>query len=131
VSRDKDYAEMVKLIFLLKRKPGTTPEQFCAHYENSHSRYAQKYIGHLLIGYHRNYPIFATLNPSEVPPGTQPVPYDVGYDVITEMRVKDQAALEEIVRIFNDPVIQPILRADERRFLDDKASVMIVSHCSA
>jgi hypothetical protein len=66
---------MVKLIFLLKRKPGITPEQFRAHYENSHSRHAQKYIGHLLIGYHRNYPIFATLNPSEVPPGTRPVPY--------------------------------------------------------
>lgn len=117
---------MAKLIFFLKRRSGITPEQFREHYENSHVRYAQKYIGHLLTGYVRNYPTFAMLDPSSVPPGTQPAPYDVGYDAITEMRVKDMAAIEEIGRIFNDPEIQPILKADERKFLDDKATVMIM-----
>lgn len=117
---------MAKLIFFLKRKPGITPEQFREHYERSHVRYAQKYIGHLLTGYVRNYPILALLDPSSVPPGTQPAPYDLGYDAITEMRVKDMAAIEEIGRIFNDPEVQPILKADERKFLDDKATVMIV-----
>lgn len=117
---------MAKLIFFLKRKSGITPEQFREHYENSHVRYAQKYIGHLLTGYVRNYPTFAMLDPSSVPPGTQPAPYDVGYDAITEMRVKDMAAIEEIGRIFNDPEIQPILKADEHKFLDDKATVMIM-----
>jgi hypothetical protein len=118
---------MAKLIFFLKRKKGITPEQFREHYEKSHVRYAQKYIGHLLTGYTRNYPIFATLDPSNVPPGTQPKPYDTGYDAIVEMRVKDGAALEEIGRIFNDPEIQPILKEDERKFLDDSSTVMIVS----
>lgn len=117
---------VAKLIFFLKRKPGITPEQFRAHYENSHVRYAQKYIGHLLTSYHRNYPTFAALNPSNVPAGAQPQPYNIGYDAITEMRVKDMAAVEEIGRIFNDPEIQPILKADERKFLDDEATVMIV-----
>jgi len=117
---------VAKLVFFLKRKSGITPEQFRAHYENSHVRYAQKYIGHLLTGYVRNYPGFALQDPSSVLPGTTPAPYDVGYDAITEMRVKDMAAIEEIGRIFNDPEIQPILKADERRFLDDKATVMIV-----
>lgn len=117
---------MAKLIFFLKRKPGITPQQFREHYENSHVRFAQKYIGHLLTGYVRNYPTFAMLDPSNVVPGTEPAPYDTGYDAITEMRVRDAAALEEIGRIFNDPAIQPILKADERKFLDDKATVMIV-----
>jgi hypothetical protein len=117
---------MAKLIFFLKRKPGVTPEQFRDHYERSHVRFAQKYIGHLLTGYVRNYPIFAALDPSNVPAGTQPAPYDLGYDAITEMRVKNMAAIEEIGRIFNDPEIQPILKADEKKFLDDKATVMIV-----
>jgi hypothetical protein len=117
---------MAKLIFLLKRKPGITPEQFRDHYESSHVRLAQKYIGHLLTGYVRNYPVFAALDPSNVPPGAQPVAHDIGYDAITEMRVKDMAAIEEIGRIFNDPQIQPILKADERKFLDDKATVMIM-----
>jgi hypothetical protein len=117
---------MAKLIFFLKRKPGITREKFRDHYENSHVRLAQKYIGHLLVSYHRNYPTFACLDPSNIPPGTEPEPYDIGYDAITEMRVKDMAAVEEITRIFNDPVIQPILREDEKRFLDQKSSVMIM-----
>jgi uncharacterized protein (TIGR02118 family) len=117
---------MTKLICFLKRKPGISPEQFREHYENSHVPFAQKYIGHLLTRYVRNYPIFAMLNPSSVPPGTQPVPYEIGYDAITEMHVKDMAAIEEIGRIFNDPQIQPILKADELKFLDDKSTVMIM-----
>lgn len=117
---------MAKLVFFLRRKPGITPEEFRNHYENSHVKLAQKYIGHLLVGYHRNYPILAYLDPSNIAPGTEPEPYDIGYDAITEMRVRDAAAVEEIARIFNDPVIQPILREDEEKFLDQKASVMIV-----
>ena len=117
---------MAKVIFFLKRKPGITPAQFREHYENSHVRFAQKYIGHLLTGYTRNYPTIAFLDPSNVPAGTEPKPYDIGYDAVTEMRVKDAAALEEISRIFNDPKIQPILKEDERKFLDDKATVMII-----
>jgi hypothetical protein len=117
---------MAKLVFFLKRKPGITAAQFRDHYESSHVRLAQKYIGHLLTGYVRNYPISAALDPSNVPPGTQPAACDIGYDAITEMRVKDMAAIEEIGRIFNDPLIQPILKADERHFLDDQATVMIL-----
>jgi hypothetical protein len=117
---------MAKLVFLLKRKAGTTPEQFREHYENSHVRLAQKYIGHLLTGYVRNYPIFATLDPSNAPAGSPPTAHDIGYDAITEMRVRDMAAVEKIGRIFNDPDVQPILKADEQKFLDDKATVMII-----
>lgn len=117
---------MAKLIFFLKRKPGITPAEFREHYEQSHSRFAQKYIGHLLTGYVRNYPTFAALDPSNVPEGSEPAFYDIGYDAITEMRVKDMAAVEEIGRIFNDPEIQPILKADERKFLDDSKTVMII-----
>lgn len=118
---------MVKIIFLLKRKDGTTPEQFREHYENSHVKLAQKYIGHLLIDYIRNYPAFAMRNPSNVPAGATPVPYDIGYDCITEMFVKDQAAVEEINRIFNDPEINPILAEDELKFLKREETVMILT----
>ena len=117
----------VKVIFFLKRKPGTTHEHFRAHYENSHVKLAQKYVGHLLLDYKRNYPQFATLNPSNVPAGAQPAPYDIGYDCITEMWVKDETALGEMSRIFNDPAINPILVADELKFLQRDATVMLVS----
>lgn len=117
---------MVKVIYFLKRKSGTTPEQFRQHYESSHVVLAKKYIGHLMKDYIRNYPTFALLNPSEIPEGTTPAPYDIGYDCITEMHVENQAAIEEMTRIFNDPEINPILVEDELRFLDRDQTVMIM-----
>jgi hypothetical protein len=117
----------VKVIFFIKRKAGLTPQQFRAHYENSHAKLAQKYIGHLIVGYRRSYPQFASLNPTNVPAGSQPAPYDIGYDCITELRFTDEAALAEDGRIFNDPVNKPILAADEAKFLQREATVMIVS----
>ena len=87
---------------------------------------AQKYIGHLLTSYIRNYPTFALLNPSGIPAGTEPEQYDTGYDCITEMHVPDAAAIEEIMRIFNDPVVNPILAEDELKFLDRDKTVMIM-----
>ena len=117
---------MIKIIYFLKRKNGITPEQFRAHYEASHAMLAKKYIGHLLKDYIRNYPTFALLNPSNIPEGTQPVPYDIGYDCITEMHVENQAAIDEMTRIFNDPDINPILVEDELKFLERDQTVMII-----
>lgn len=117
---------MPKLIFLLKRKKGISKEQFREHYENSHVKLAQKYIGHLLVGYHRNYPLLATFDPSNQPAGQPVKAVDFEFDCITEMRVRTEADLLEISRIFNDPKIQPILKEDELKFLDDKNTMMIV-----
>ena len=117
---------MVKIIYFLKRKNGTTPEQFRQHYESSHVLLAKKYIGHLLKDYIRNYPSFALLNPSEIPEGTEPQPYDIGYDCITEMHVENQDAIQEMTRIFNDPEVNPILVEDELKFLERDHTVMIM-----
>jgi hypothetical protein len=116
---------MVKLIFLLKRKPGISKEQFREHYENTHVLLAHKYIGHLLTAYRRFFPTFATLNPSNQP-ASGPVPIEFEYDAITEMEVADEAAVMEVQRIFNDPEISPILAEDERKFLDRESTVMLV-----
>lgn len=117
---------MMKIVFMLKRKPGVSPQQFRNHYENSHVKLAEKYIGHLLLKYVRNFPLFATLNPSDQPEGSTPAPFDIGYDAITEMWVPDEAAAAEMSRIFNDPVINPILVEDELKFLAREQTVMIV-----
>ena len=117
---------MLKIVYFLKRKHGISPEQFRQHYESSHVVLAKRYIGHLLEDYVRNYPQFALLNPSEIPEGTEPAPYDIGYDCITEMYVKDQAAIAEMTRIFNDPDINPILVEDELKFLERDQTVMIM-----
>lgn len=117
---------MFKIVYFLKRKNDITHEQFREHYENSHVVLAKKYIGHLLKDYVRNYPTFALLNPSNIPEGTEPTPYDIGYDCITEMYVESQADIDEMTRIFNDPEINPVLVEDELKFLDRDKVVMIM-----
>lgn len=117
---------MVKLIFMLKRKDDITAQAFRDHYENSHVKLAQKYIGHLLERYVRNYPLQAVLNPSNQSqtPGASPITSE--YDVITEMYLKDALAVQEMSRIFNDPDINPILVEDELKFLDRASTLMLV-----
>ncbi len=116
---------MIKVIWLLKRKPGMSKEAFREHYENSHVVLAHKYVGHLLEGYHRNYPIEGWLAPSSKREDGVVEPFDYEYDCITEMRIKDADAAEEMLRIFNDPEIGKIFVDDEHRFLDRKLVVML------
>src|ERR1700733_4633325 len=110
----------VKIIFLLKRRPDLSTAAFRQHYEQSHVPLAESYIKHLLLGYRRNYPIFATLNPSAQPAGLPPKPAEIEYDAITEMWVRDQAAVTEMTRIFADPAISKLLAEDEVKFLSRK-----------
>ena len=110
---------MIKLIFLLKRKAGLSPEQFRAHYEDSHVKLAQLYFGHLLQGYRRNYPSSATL----IATGATA---QFGYDAIAEMWLEDQTTLERMIAIIRDPEISRVLVSDEEEFLDREATLMLV-----
>jgi uncharacterized protein (TIGR02118 family) len=117
---------MIKLIFMLKRKAGISPEAFREHYESSHVKLAHQYIGHLLQKYVRNYPLQAVLNPSNQAEGAAPPAAGYDYDVITEMYLNNHEAVQEMSRIFNDPQINPILVEDELKFLDREATLMLV-----
>jgi hypothetical protein len=121
---------MVKVIWLLKRKDGITPEQFRNHYENSHVKMAHKYLGHLMIEYRRNYkgetwgggvPTSAS---GEDAKGGGFGPIDWEYDCIAEWVMPNQEALDEINRIFADPVIGKEFNQDEEHFLD-RGSVLM------
>jgi hypothetical protein len=80
---------MIKVIYLLKRLPHLTHAQFREHYENSHVKMAQKYLGHLMISYERNY---CTQVRSARSLGRKPAAFD--YDVITEWILPNEEALE-------------------------------------
>jgi hypothetical protein len=107
---------MIKAIFLLKRKAGITHAQFREHYENSHAKLGQKYFGHLMTGYVRNYIAAVRLSP----PGWD-------YDCVTEWVLRDEAALDEFQRIMEDPAIFKTFHDDEEHFLDRSAWVMTIS----
>jgi len=116
---------MIKVILTLKRKPGMTPEAFRKHYESSHVTEAIKRFGHLMVEYRRNY-VTMSAALSDTDPENAGRPQPEAYDVVTELYLKDQAALEEFSRILNTPEIKQWFVEDEKRFLDRDASRMSV-----
>jgi hypothetical protein len=113
----------IKVLWMLKRKPGITPAQFREHYERSHAAIARKYVGHLLMSYTRNYQTEAWGGTASDPEGFRQRPFD--YDCITELVVADEAAYEEMGRIFGEPAAGAELIEDELKFLDRHATVML------
>jgi hypothetical protein len=112
---------MIKVIFLLKRKEGITHEQFREHYEKSHAVLGQKYFGHLLTGYVRNYVGDVRSSRSQ---GGRPVAW--GYDCVTEFMLPSEEALNELYGLFAHSVIGKDFYDDEERFLDRDAVLSIV-----
>ena len=108
---------MFKVIWLLRRKEGITFEQFREHYETSHSVIGQKYFGHLIIDYKRNYNRL-------LENGGAPVGHVSDWDCITEWIMPNQEALEETGRLLKDPVIGAIFDEDEEKFLMEGGSRM-------
>ena len=86
---------MFKVIWLLKAMPGVSHSAFREWYETSHAVISEKYFGHLLLVYRRNYPASVSGTPQ----------FD--YDCITEWVMESEAAFDEIMAIFNDPVLGP------------------------
>ena len=113
----------IKILWMLKRKPGITPAQFREHYERSHAAIARKYVGHLLISYTRNYQTEAWGGTATDPAGFRQRPFD--YDCITELEVADEAAFEDMGRIFGAAEASAELIEDELKFLDREATVML------
>jgi len=117
---------MFKVIWLLRRKAGITLEQFRDHYENSHAKLGQKYLGHLLIEYKRNYKVSTAGGGVPTDPAGNPLAStEWEYDCITEWVMPDEAAFEEILRLFADPVIGKIFHDDEANFLDRSSPFLI------
>jgi hypothetical protein len=88
----------VKMIVMVRRKPGLTPEQFRDGYENSHSRIAVELFGHLWLEYRRNYLTTGRCFEPGVG-GDTGGPAEIGFDAVSEFVLRDEAALEEMGRI--------------------------------
>jgi hypothetical protein len=118
----------VKLVLLLKRKPGLSREEFRDAYETRHRRLGMEKVGHLLLEYRRNY-----LGPGSTFAAAAPVATDgqplaeVPYDVVTEMVFRDMAALEECNRIVGEPATRKMFSEDEETLFDRASSWTIVT----
>lgn len=117
------------------RKPGTTPEQFRAHYESSHVPLVKEIVGkHFPLSHTRRY-IHRTVgkaegternakSPASVLMGTQA---DFEYDAMAELTFPDVGAFQTFFGIAQQPENAARIAADEEKFLDrSKTSAVIV-----
>lgn len=109
---------MVKLIGLLKKKPGLTREELIDYYENRHVPFIASLVpmGH---DYRRSYTERMRVNGQETLDAFE-------YDVVTELwfeRPEDYAAFAAAMR---NPEIFSRIVADEENFLDRSASRILV-----
>lgn len=117
---------MIRVMWLLRRRPDISFEQFRDHYENSHAVLGAKYLGHLLLAYRRNYAL-----PAEAAAGDGSLMRKVlsskawDYDCITEWDLADEAAFDKVVATLSDPVIGKLFHDDEEHFLD-RSSVRLI-----
>ncbi|MCU1415422.1 MAG: EthD family reductase [Microbacteriaceae bacterium] len=106
----------IKSVVLLRRKPGTTHEQFVDYYENHHvplalglmpsiSRHVRNYVDHSSL----------TTARQLSGEGSGPDPY---FDVITEVWFDDEAAHAAFRTALSNPDVVRVLQEDEDRFLD-------------
>lgn len=109
---------MVKLIGLLKKKPGLTRAEFIDYYENKHVPLISRLVpmGH---DYRRSYTEKMRVNGQETQDAFE-------YDVVTELwfdQAKDYIAFAEAMR---DREIFAQIVADEENFLERSASRILV-----
>lgn len=109
----------IKMLVMVRRKPGLSPEEFRAGYENSHSRIAVRLFGHLWLEYRRNYIVKAQSFVQGSDSGDRATSGDVGFDAISEYILRDEAALDEMRRIGLENV--NLIREDEALWFDQPA----------
>lgn len=121
------------LIFAF-RKQGTTPEEFRAHYENSHVPLVKDIGGdHFPLSHTRHYIDRAPGKadgternahyPASVLVGTQA---DFDYDSIAELTFADVTAFQTFFALCQQPDNAARLQADEEQFLD-RAKMTVVA----
>ena len=113
-----------RVVWLVKRKPGLTPEEFREHYIN-HVPKIKKYLGHLTLEYSVSFinEAFGGINEASSGKGYIAGAIPAAYDCVTTMTAIDKAAFDEGLRITQQPEVAKILDEDENKFIDHKAVV--------
>ena len=101
---------MYIIIRLLKRRQGISFERFGDHYERHRAPLGQKYFGHLLLKYQRNYVLPAW--------SSDPFSVSFGYDCITEWVLPSTAVFNEVMALLHEPRSGQTFREDEEHVLD-------------
>ena len=116
---------MIKVIGLLKRRPGMSVEEFRKYYESTHRVIGEKYLSGFASRYMRRY-----LNPSAgaaIGDDAQP-----DYDVILEIWYPDRAAHEAASRRLALPEVAAEIAEDEEQLFDRARNrFFVVEECES
>lgn len=109
---------MIKLVGLLKKKPGLSQDAFIDYYENHHAPLACRLLpmGH---DYRRSYVKKMRVNGREVDDA-----FD--YDVVAELWFETEAAYRAFADAMSSPEIFSQIVADEEKFLDRSANKILI-----
>lgn len=114
----------MKLICLLKRKPGLTPREFRDHYEGVHAPLAARLLP-FFSEYRRNYVLGDGAAVAEHAKAEGPE-----WDVVTEFVFASRADYDAMCAALADPDIGGPIAEDEERFLDRKAITVFMTETS-
>jgi hypothetical protein len=107
----KGDIKMIKMVTLLKRKPGMSMDEFINYYETKHSKIGEKYLSPHAMRYVRRY-----LRP--LPESIIPIPMEQHYDVVMEIWFPDHAALAAAFADLMKPEAQKEIIEDEIKLFD-------------
>jgi hypothetical protein len=109
-------AGMVKMVFMLKRKPGLSRAEFIQYYESHHRLLGEKYVPNA-VRYVRRY--------LEPVPGPWSKPADE-FDVLTELWFANQQEADKAMKHLSEPAIHEEIAQDEARLFDRSRSQVYI-----
>jgi len=109
---------MFKAVFLAKRRPGMTFDDFMNYYETNHSKLGVKVLPKAKR-YFRRYlrPVATALGEPSA---------EAEYDVITECWFEDKATFESTMVAIAEPDTIAMLAEDEMKFIDRSKNRMMI-----
>jgi hypothetical protein len=117
----------MKVIFLFKRKAGTTHEQFRNYYENNHSLLAVRLLP-FFKSYTRNY---IRQDGGFKPAGGPALGAAADFDVVTELVFESKADYDRMLKALEDPSIRNQIIRDEENFMDRSPGGRMMFTCDA
>ena len=103
---------MIKVIMLMKRRPGMSIPEFREYYENNHRVIGEKYLNGFAVKYIRRFTNALVDRSGNLS--------DPEYDVIMEVWYPDEATLKACGEKLSQPEIAKEIREDEERIFDTR-----------
>ena len=113
----------MKILCMLKKRPGMSFEDFKAYYENNHAPLCEKLIP-FYTEYKRNFiPPVQDYSTGQL---DNALPAELPFDVVTEVKFANREMYQKMVDALSDPAIGDIITRDEENLFDRSAMTVYI-----